>query len=674
MSIEHCPRCSARVRVPAAAEPESWVRCPRCRVETQLSELLAAEPPELELIDGPSGAVPEYTPALAGAATEGEEFNEFHVMAGDTLVTDEDSPTLPFGGVALSENLFDEETGEQGASIGRASATKSADDELFGFDDNPDTESLRSTSEDGKFIGVPDDGEEGFNLASDSEGDVGAAAISPAALGTGLKGIPTGVPRRRKKSGMLPMMIGVVGGGLFGILIAYYGILMWAMGQDPFKVAKYFPESMQMLLPESLQAKPIAKNTTPPANPDSDPSDNMPPEGATTTPGTETGSGEPGTVPAPSTDPLTTPGTDPLTTNPLDPLTTPEKPATPSTDPLDAFGNNAPVKPADPLTTPDPFGNNAPVKPEMPAKPEATTPADPLLDPLNPGAPVSPPKPEVTTPAPVDPLNALDPVKPEFPPKPEMPTKPEVALPTTPDPIDSLIPKPVDPVMPPAVAKAAEPLMLASASFAPADLEASLTQAMTSHEALTQKPDDKPAQIASYRALSRLGEVAGQLKSLGDTPEKTAEHLKALQATSKKLADDPSVAGIGWLTAKWLTADPKNRNNGIVLQGTPGTSEPAGKFHRTSFDLPGSDQKLTVVSEYPLLPNADGKVTVLGVIVEKPTEQIPGYPGPAERVVWVSVGEMEKPAAAPANDAGAATPPAPAPAKAPSDDPFGDLK
>ena len=73
------------------------------------------------------------------------------------------------------------------------------------------------------------------------------------------------------------------------------------------------------------------------------------------------------------------------------------------------------------------------------------------------------------------------------------------------------------------------------------------------------------------------------------------------------------------------------------------------------------------------MPNAEGKVTIVGVIVEKPMEQIPGYPGPAERVIWVSVGEMEKPAAAPAGvDAGTPPTPAPLPAPVKTDDPFGE--
>jgi hypothetical protein len=659
MSIEHCPRCSARVRVPMAAEPESWVRCPRCKMESQLSEMLAAEPPELELIDGPSESVPDYVPVMAGSAAGGDEFNEFEVTASDTLVVDEDSPTLPLGGIQLGDSFLDDEPSSGGAMIGRGN--KSADDDLFGFDDDADTATLRSTSEDGKFVDVPDDGEAGFNLSPDTPGDDGAAApISPVALGAGLKGIPTGMPRRKKKSGMLPMMIGVVGGGLFGIIIAYYGILMWAMGMDPFQLAKQFPEGLQMLLPASLQKKPVAKNF-PAVTPENDPSENMPPDGEPMTPGSENGSSEP-VVPAPANnDPLATPGSETPAApaaDPLDPLAMPEKPAKPMTDPADPFGNTDPVKPAaDPL---DPLGNNAPVKPAAdPLDPLGNTaPVKPAADPLDPLGNDMPVKPEPAKPAAVDPLDPLAPVKPE------MPAKPEA---------DPLAPAPVDPLAAPAQPQSSEPLMLASASFGPADLEQSLGAATTSQGTLAQKPEDKPTQIATYRALSKLGEVAGQLKSLGETPEKSTEHVKALQAASKKLAEDPNVAGVAKLTAMWLTVAPEKRNNGIVLQGIPGTTEPAGKYQRTSLDVPGSDTKLTVVSEYPLLPNADGKVTVLGVIVDKPTEQIPGYPGPAERVIWVSVGEMEKPAAAPAGDAGVApATPAPAPAKTPSDDPFGN--
>ncbi len=638
MSIEHCPRCSARVRVPAAAEPESWVRCPRCKMESQLSDMLAAEPPELELIDGPSSAVPDYTPALAGAGAAGEDFNEFAVASSDTLVVDEDSPTLPLGGVSFGDNFLDEDSDSQGAIIGRGHAAKSEDDDLFGFDDNPDVEALRTTSEDGKYIDVPAEGDGEFNLTPDESADTGAA-ISPAALGTGLKGIPTGVPRRKKKSGIVPMMIGVVGGGVFGILIAYFGILMWALEKDPFHVANMLPESMQMLVPDKLKAqKPVASNN-PPANPENNSGDNTTPENMDpmnegSPPSTENGSGDMNVVPAPpSTDPSTpmpeTPAVDPMT--PLVPPENTEVPK-PATNVPDAFGNDAPLKPADipgvetPITpAPNPtdvFGNDAPIKPEM------------LV-------------------------------------------KPEVAVPLTPDPVDPLTPKPVDPPVAPTQPNG--PLMLAGASFAPEELAKSLTDLEAASAALAAPPED-PKELAKlqagvYKALGHIGEVAGQLKSIGETPEAAKANQETLQKLSQKISSDPNTPKLTNLTRFWLTMPLEKRNNGIVLQGIPGTTEPAGKYHRTNLDVPGTaDQKLTVVSEHPLVPNADGKVTVLGVIVEKPMEQIPGYPGPAERVIWVSVGEMEKPAAAPAGDAG--TPPAPAPlpepAKKPLDDPFGE--
>lgn len=616
MSIEHCPRCSARVRVPAAAEPESWVRCPRCKMESQLSEMLAAEPPELELIDGPSGAVPDYTPALAGAVAAGEDFSEFAVASSDTLVVDEDSPTLPLGGVSFGDNFLDEDSDSQGAMIGRGHAAKSEDDELFGFDDNPDVAALRTTSEDGKFVDVPAEGDGEFNLTPDEPAET-EAAISPAALGAGLKGIPTGVPRRKKKSGIVPMMIGVVGGGVFGILIAYFGILMWALEKDPFHVANMLPESMQMLVPDKLKAqKPVASNI-PPANPENNSGDNTSPENMDpmnegSPPSTDNGSGDMNVVPAPpTTDPSTTPMPETPAVDPMAPLVPPEKTEVPqpATNVPDAFGNDAPLKPADipgvenpvkPAPNPlDVFGNDAPIKPEMPVKPEVG-------------------------PAPV------------------------------------------------AEAKASEPVMLTSASYAPEELAKSLTDLETAIATLAAPPED-PKELAKlqagvYKALGHIGEVAGQLKSLGETPEAAKANQETLQKLAQKISSDPNTPKLTNLTRFWLTMPLDKRNNGIVLQGIPGTTEPAGKYHRTNLDVPGTaDQKLTVVSEYPLVPNAEGKVTILGVIVEKPMEQIPGYPGPAERVIWVSVGEMEKPAAPPASDVG--TPPAPAPAK--SDDPFG---
>ena len=406
----------------------------------------------------------------------------------------------------------------------------------------------------------------------------------------------------------------------------------------------------------------------------------------------------------------TSPAVPTPTTDPLDPLAMPEIPAKPAIDPLDPLASALPpVKPStDPL---DPFGNSAPVKPEMPS-PEVTAPApfDPL-DPLNPGSPITPPKPEVTPPV-VDPLDPLDPLA--APLKPEMPAKPEVTTPSvdpldplapkpadpldplapqpadplavkpidplTPAPVDPLTPAPVDPLAVPA-AKSQEPLMLASASYAPEELLKSLMQVDAAAGTLAQTPDDRKQQAAVYRALGHVGEVAGQMKSLGETDETAQMNLDSINAMAKKLADDPTIPTLTKLTAFWLSMPLEKRNNGIVLQGTPGTSETVGKLHKTSLEIPGPDPaqpglNLSVVSEYPLLPGKDGKVTVLGVIVEKPGEQIPGYTGPAERVIWASVAQMEKPAEVPAVEAKSPELPAPlsAPDKAPGDDPFGDIK
>ena len=462
MSIEHCPRCSARVRVPAMAEPESWVRCPRCRLESQLSEMLSAEPPELEIIDGPSEAVPAYTPALAGVGAEGDEFNDFNVTTSDTLVVDEDSPTLPLGGVALDENFLDDDSNGQGAMIGRVA--KSEDDELFGFDDNPDVAALRTTSEDGKFVDVPADGEEEFNLSPDESAEMGAPA-APVTMGAGLTGIPTGVPRRKKKSGIVPMMIGVVGGGVFGILIAYFGILMWALEKDPFHVANMLPESMQMLVPEKLQSKSNANNNTPVVNNDSNPSENTPPMNEGNPSSTDNGSGDMNVVPAPSTNepgttpdmtPGTSPGTEIPATDPMPPLVSPEKTEMP--------------KPAN--NTPDTFGNDL-IKPAD--IPGVETPVKP-------------------TPNPADVFGNDTPIKPEMPEKPAVPA-------------------------PMAEATASGPMMLAGANFAPEELAKSLLEFEAATAALAAGPEDPKLkaglQAGVYKTLGHIGEVAGQTEVVG---------------------------------------------------------------------------------------------------------------------------------------------------------------
>jgi len=84
------------------------------------------------------------------------------------------------------------------------------------------------------------------------ETETGAAAGAASAPPAPKKKVAKQQPRK-KKSGLVGQLLGVIGGGLMSIPIVL-GILWWGVGKDPLEVAPMVPDSLSFLLPAKLRA------------------------------------------------------------------------------------------------------------------------------------------------------------------------------------------------------------------------------------------------------------------------------------------------------------------------------------------------------------------------------------------------------------------------------------
>ncbi len=76
MLLSSCPRCHDSIRLPATAQANSIVRCPRCREEFPMHEILDQLPPEAEIVSGPGAVGHTVMPTNLSDATE-------YVLAGE---------------------------------------------------------------------------------------------------------------------------------------------------------------------------------------------------------------------------------------------------------------------------------------------------------------------------------------------------------------------------------------------------------------------------------------------------------------------------------------------------------------------------------------------------------------------------------------------------------------
>jgi hypothetical protein len=124
MTIASCPRCTDDVRIPAHASPKALVRCPLCREQFTLSELLSQAPPLLEILDDPEPlSAPAAAPAsraAAAVATEEPAAEEYQMAGGGAGVFDTTGPAgMAVGAPSVSRGVPRRKK-KEGSAIGMA--------------------------------------------------------------------------------------------------------------------------------------------------------------------------------------------------------------------------------------------------------------------------------------------------------------------------------------------------------------------------------------------------------------------------------------------------------------------------------------------------------------------------------------------------------------------------
>ena len=94
---------------------------------------------------------------------------------------------------------------------------------------------------------------------------------------------------------------------------------------------------------------------------------------------------------------------------------------------------------------------------------------------------------------------------------------------------------------------------------------------------------------------------------------------------------------VGQIVPKWI-ASPNRRHGGVFFAGSVASHEAKGSVSECSIDL-GGGQSLPVLLPAALgeqLKGSSTPVAVVGWIVDKPAENVPGYTGTAPQAVFAS--------------------------------------
>ncbi len=136
-----------------------------------------------------------------------------------------------------------------------------------------------------------------------------------------------------------------------------------------------------------------------------------------------------------------------------------------------------------------------------------------------------------------------------------------------------------------------------------------------------------------YARLCHFAEVV-TFVSKGDT--NTWNQRDSVQQLLANVGADPkSAESIGRLAGFQL--DPtRHSNSGIALAGTVQETSQVGSLYAMKVVLFGLPKVVTVVSWRPAQPaiNIHDRVIILGSIVDNPTENLAGYEGRLDQVVW----------------------------------------
>lgn len=258
-------------------------------------------------------------------------------------------------------------------------------------------------------------------------------------------------------------------------------------------------------------------------------------------------------------------------------------------------------------------GKPAPKKPSPPAKAAATKPQDDAAEEEPPLAAAPPPG---AAPNDIGPIGvSLDPglmqaePKPPAAPKPSAEDAPAAAQPTTAARIPS------------------------APKTSAGELKSALDDAHTALKAWqgAGKTDLKAA-AQCFRMFAKWAEAQTCADSAAEDSATAAKDL--LQAIA---GEEEKLALIAKVAAAWIPSA-KRDSNGVLLAGVVRGVKQQGELYETALDLIDADgTALTLVSEADPRPqfSTGAKILAAGLVVRDPAQEIKGYDGQAETVVWL---------------------------------------
>ncbi|MCA9103673.1 MAG: hypothetical protein KDA63_21115 [Planctomycetales bacterium] len=139
--------------------------------------------------------------------------------------------------------------------------------------------------------------------------------------------------------------------------------------------------------------------------------------------------------------------------------------------------------------------------------------------------------------------------------------------------------------------------------------------------------------LAGYEALCRLAEVATFVRvEAGDT-ETWAVRKQCCELLGAAVAQRDRLNKAGRLAGSRLD-DPARTHNGVLLAGTVERVSYLGSLYHSQVVLFGVPRRVTVVSEREPPFQVGQRVVVLGAVVDRPVENLRGYQGDVQQVVW----------------------------------------
>jgi hypothetical protein len=253
-SITICPRCTSHLGLPDGIGPAAQVQCPICEVEFSLATVSPRELPQVRLVEqveeaaSENGAGPSAHERLSRLMRSSGGWNASDEVAApeieetyDTAYQDADpesaSPQAARDELQLGSSRLDQLLSDLTKSLA-APAPPSA---------GPPTAPADEFEAD-----LDADYEPEYAEDADAEED---DVVVPSLGGVADEQLPSDLrttPRRKRRPAGLRTLVGVVGGGAFGLLLGAYGLL-WLKGPaaDFAGLSQWLPPAM---LPASMQS------------------------------------------------------------------------------------------------------------------------------------------------------------------------------------------------------------------------------------------------------------------------------------------------------------------------------------------------------------------------------------------------------------------------------------